>query len=150
MSFPNGSVILRLGGQLVARRERPRQDEYVAFLGFGDGRIAELTESTIVEIPTWPTDVCDPPLQAPTGDARVVGRTVTGAFIREAREDLGRAGRSQLFLVLDGEALFGLVPTKLGSRLHVEPLLTSPLVRHDHNLLLRDGTSVSIDELVFS
>jgi hypothetical protein len=134
----------------MAIHQEPLIRDYVTLLEFDDGSIAELHEGDIERVASWPASATDMPVQTVDGEPRVLGRTVTGAVLRKARQDIGRAGQAQLFLVLDGEALLGLVPTKLGTVLHTEPLLTSPLIRRHHELEALTGETVSLDDLVLA
>jgi hypothetical protein len=147
---PLQRTIVRVGGVLEALHTKPQISEYVGFLEFDDGSIAELREGSLELVSSWPEQLDEIPIQSLARDARLAGRTVTNVIIREARNDVGRDGKPQLFLILDGELLFGLVPTQLGTVLHVEPLLTSPLITRRYSLTTLSGEPVSLADLVVS
>lgn len=105
-----------------------------------------------METPSWPEDVVEMPHYSVRNDHVCVGSQITNAFVNKTPlssmgEKKGGCG-GQLFLVLDGRRLFGLVANQAGSMLLFEPLLTSPLVKQGDDLMGLGGGKISLDELV--
>jgi hypothetical protein len=146
--FPVGRSIVRVGGKQVALREKPLIVDYIVFLAFSDGAVAKLDGGSVEELPSWPEDATEVPIQAPDGVARLAGRRVTAVVMRGVQG--GDVEAPRLLLVLDGEAVLAVVPTQQGTVLHTEALLTCPLLTSEHELVSLGGRAVTIDDLVLS
>lgn len=149
--FPLGKTITEVGGLLTGIDPDTRARRYLALLAFSDGSFAELGEERVASLDSWPGGASNVPVQALGRDGRITGRQITNAFVRLVNPDADRQPPPQLFLVLDGEDLLGLVPLSgNGNSLHIEPVLTSPLLRRQDLLESLRGQTLTLDDLVLS
>jgi len=147
--FPKGEVIDQIGGLLEEQLNLPPQNFYSLAIRFRSNRVTLLYPNHSVEVPSWPNDTVTIPSYGVDGDHRCVGAEVTNAFIRKSTlGGIFDQCNPQLFLVLDGRGLFGLVQNQMGSMLFFEPLLTSSLLNRGDDLTEMDGKKISLDQLV--
>jgi len=146
--FPIGLSIVEVGGILENYRT-PLEPQYSIVLRLSSGAIAQVRQSDISELLSWPEAIQEMPSQFVAFDGELVGSVVSNAFLRRSKTGLERsADDSQLFLVLGGQWIMGVLPTQRGTRLHVEALLTSPLFRAEDQFIGLDGQSVSLSDMV--
>jgi len=141
---PVGLTIVRLGGLLESRTERPRIEGYTAVLEFAGSRIFLMSSTDIVPVEEWPEDAGTIPFQSVEVEGSPEGSRVTAA-VRVRR---GRGENAQLFLVLDKVYILGLVNSAMGTVLHAEALLSAPTLRPPAELQDLAGRSVTLEELV--
>lgn len=147
--FPVGLKIERTGGVFEDEQRKPLEPQYSFVMELSGGVVVLLRPDSISELAAWPSVVGDMPSQSIDYDGQIEGRVISNAFYRCARSESERsANKDQLFLVLDGQWIAGVVPTQNGSTLHSEPLLTSPLFRAHDEFKSLNGNPITLDEMV--
>jgi hypothetical protein len=147
--FPIGARIKNIAGVLEQRDSwAPYAMHYLAIIELDNGTVAYLGENGIARLYDIPDDIADLPAQVLDGDGDLTGCVITNVFICHRPDDSSGTNGSQLFVVLNNERLMGIMPTHRGALLHVEALVTSPLIRPDDKLLTITNKPVSIGELV--
>jgi len=145
---PVGHRISRLGGLFEREDSAVHAKHYSAALSLDNGSIFLLGQAAVIAVADWPDDAGDMPAQILNGRQDVVGDLITHAVVRYRHGISAGANGPQLFLILEGERMMGVVPTQRGALLHVESILTSPVLREEDVLKSLDGKEVSLDDIV--
>jgi hypothetical protein len=145
--FAVGKRIVRVAGLLENEASNPHAKEFSLVLELDDAAILLMTPRLFARLSAWPDDVGDMPTQLLDDDTPIVGGLVTHALMRH-HPQADHPIDDQLFLVVDGTRLVAVLPTAQGSVLHVEPILSSPLLGRRDTLMSLDGTPLSLDDIV--
>lgn len=144
-----GKRIRRVAGLLESEQDRPPIRTYTALLELEGGLMATLSQSGAAPLVAWPASSSELPTQILDG-GKVEGSTISGAIVRYRTDSTRVTDQIQFLLLLDGWRIMGLVPTQLGTVLHVEAALSSPMLRREDLLVRTDGAPTTLDDLLLS
>jgi hypothetical protein len=138
---------MRIAGLLEHEAPNTHAKDFSAVIELDDSTILLMTAHLFVRVPAWPDDADDMPTRLMDDHTPLIGCLITNALMRR-RSQASYPVEDQLFLVIDGTRLVAVLPTAQGSVLHVEPVLSSPLLGRGDELMSLDGSPMSIDDLV--
>ncbi|HVF03198.1 MAG TPA: hypothetical protein VNA20_00015 [Frankiaceae bacterium] len=146
-SYPVGKRIVRVAGLLEHEAPHTHAKDFSMVLELDDAAILLVTPRLFARLPAWPDEVDEMPTRLMDDGAPIIGGLITSALMRH-RPQVDYPVDDQLFFVIDGTRLVAVLPTAQGSVLHVEPILSSPLLGRRDALTSLDGAALSIDDLV--
>ena len=140
-TFPIGHRIERVGGLAVGVNPETEATKYVGLLGLEDGSAAGLHVDHVERFAQWPHEGTDMPLHPPGCEAELLGAEVTNGIRRELS---GSLVDHQVFLILNGSQLFGLLPDcGGGTLLHLGALASASFLEQSERLTLFTGEELT-------
>jgi hypothetical protein len=146
--FPIGHRIMDVSGVAEQEDVNTQAKHWLGVLRLDDGAVALLAQNGVARMFDIPSDTRDIPANIIDG-GDVNGNLISNVIIRKEREGQvkGPASR-QLFLILDHERIMGILPSQQGAILHIESVLSSPLLRGDDHLVTITNKCITMDEIV--